>query len=124
MKVPLLLLIVIIAACGKTKKSPYSEQQIIFADSVRWIHIKKSSLDKDSVLLTDEQSKEFVNKWNHAQTVGPYKFMPQYWITITLADGSIRKFRSFKDMIKEKNDWAFSVNDSVFIENCYKATNP
>lgn len=123
MKIFIPIVLILFTACGQIKKNSFADKNNIRIDSIKSVYLKKSSIGLDSVRLTDEQIKSFVEKWNHSKSLGPYKYLPQYWIFITMKSGSIRKFRSSKDKIKESNDWTFSLQDSSFIESCWNKSN-
>ncbi|MBS2100831.1 hypothetical protein [Carboxylicivirga linearis] len=124
MKKLLPILFFTLSACGQNNSKILSEKHPIQIDSVETIYIKKSSIDKDSIKLSEGQIKAFIDKWNSSESVGFYKYLPDYWIIITEKGGSIRKFRTNKDKIKESNDWAFSIGDTLFIESLWHSNNP
>jgi len=123
MKILLLLLFLNLTAYGQKNSKKYSEKHLIQIDSVETIYIKKSSIDNDSIRLNEAQKKDFIDKWNSSESIGLYKYLPDYWIIITEKDGSIRKFRTNKDKIKESNDWAFSLGDTSFIASLWQSNN-
>jgi len=91
MKKLLPILISTLSACGQNNSKILSEKHPIQIDSVETIYIKKSSVDKDSIKLSEAQIKAFIDKWNSSVSVGFYKYLPDYWIIITEKGGSIRK---------------------------------
>ena len=124
MKILIPILFLTLTACGQNHSKKLSEKHPIQIDSVETIYIKKSSTDKDSLKLNEGQKKAFIDKWNSSESVGLYKYLPDYWIIITEKNGLTRKFRTNKDKIKETNDWAFSIGDTLFIESIWQSKNP
>ncbi|ACF13481.1 hypothetical protein Ctha_1016 [Chloroherpeton thalassium ATCC 35110] len=121
MKILLPILFISLSACGQNKSTILSDKQPIRIDSVETVYIKKSSIDNDSIKLNYGQTKAFIDKWNNSESIGLYKYLPDYWIILIGKDGSFRKFRTNKDKINEKNDWAFSIGDTSFIESIWKS---
>ncbi len=89
-------------------------------EAVDYIVISRGFNDVNKVGLTEEQTEEqteaFVNKWNRSRSKGPYKFIPEYWLTVCLKDGKMRDFRVNGKLVKEGNDWSYSVGDAEFFE--------
>lgn len=124
MKILLPILFITLTVCGQNNSKTFSsERHPIQIDSVETIYLKKSSIDKDSIRLDSGQIKAFVEKWNNSESVGLYKYLPEYWMIIREKNGSIRKFRTNKDKIKENNDWAFSIGDTAFINSIWNSSN-
>jgi len=123
MKILLPILLLTLSACGQNKLKTFSEKHPIQIDSVENIYIKKSSIDKDSIELNYGQKEAFIAKWNNSESVGLYKYLPEFWIILKEKDGSIRKFRTNNDKIKENSDWAFSIGDTAFINSIWKSNN-
>ncbi len=124
MKKLLIILFLTLSACRQNNSRILSEKHPIQIDSVETVYIKKSSIDDDSIKLNEGQIKAFIDKWNSSESVGLYKYLPDYWIIITEKNGTIRKFRTNKDKIKETNDWTFSINDTLFIASLWQSNNP
>ena len=123
MKIILPFLLLTLSACGQNNSKTFSEKHPIQIDSVENVYIKKSSIDKDSIKLNDVQKEDFIEKWNNSESVGLYKYLPEFWIILKEKDGSIRKFRTNNDKIKENNDWSFSIGDTAFINSIWKSNN-
>ena len=104
MKILLPILLLTLSACGQNKSKTFSEKNQIQIDSVENIYIKKSSINKDSIKLNYGQKEAFIEKWNDSESAGLYKYLPEYWIILKEKNGSIRKFRTNKDKIKENNE--------------------
>lgn len=102
MKILLPILFLTLSACGQNNSKTLSEKHPIHIDAVETIYIKKSSIDKDSIRLNEGQKKAFIDKWNGSESVGLYKYLPDYCIIIKEKDGSIRKFQTNKDKIKKQ----------------------
>jgi hypothetical protein len=124
MKILLPLLLLTLTTYGQNNSKKLSEKRPIQIDSVETIYIKKSSINEDSIRLNEVQKKTFIDKWNSSKSIGPYKYLPDYCIIITEKNGSIRKFRTNKNKIKESNDWAFSIGDTSFIASLWQSHNP
>jgi hypothetical protein len=123
MKILVPILFLTLPACGQNDSKTFSEKHPIQIDSVETIYIKRSLIDTDSIKLNDGQKGDFIEKWNNSESVGFYKYITEYWIILKEKNGSIRKFRTNKDKIKENNDWAFSIGDTVFINSIWKSNN-
>ncbi|MBW6482092.1 MAG: hypothetical protein K0B10_03440 [Vicingaceae bacterium] len=74
--------------------------------------------------LTSNQVKNMIDKWNNSKSKGPCKFGLQYWLFITMKDGTKRTFRVNGENIKENNDWCYSIGDEQFIKRLFDNANP
>lgn len=124
MKILFAILFLTLTACGHIIPHKLSEKNLIHIDSVETIYIDKSSTDEDYFSLNEGQKKAFIDKWNSSESVGINNFSPDYWIIIKEKNGSIRKFRTHKDIVKETDELAFSVRDTLFIDTLWNSSNP
>lgn len=90
--------------------------------SIEKVYLKKEPYGTDSIKLLQNQISQLVEKWNHSESKGLYKMMPEFWISVHLKNDSIRKFRTNGDLIKENGDWAFSIDDSLLISSFWTPT--
>jgi hypothetical protein len=116
-----ILTFVILSSCVNSKKSIHKHTKIDL-ELVDNIYIKKRHNETDSIRLNSKQTKLFVTKWNNATSEGLYKMGPEYWIIVKLKNDSIRKFRTNRNLIKEKNDWTYSISDSTLVNSFWKPT--
>ncbi len=120
MKIPTLILtIILLTSCIHSKKTT-QKKLIIESDLINEIFIKKELYGTDSILLNKHQTKIFIEEWNNAKSEGLYKMEPEFWIILKLKNDSIRKFRTNRNLIKEDNDWAYSISDSTLIRSFWK----
>ncbi|RMG80502.1 MAG: hypothetical protein D6707_06290, partial [Bacteroidetes bacterium] len=54
-----------------------------------------------------------------SKSKGPCKYIPKFWLTVTLKDGTTRTFRANGENIKEDNDWCFSIGDNDFFDHLW-----
>lgn len=109
-----ILTILVLSSCADSKKA-IREQTKIDPELIESIYIKKRHNEMDSIHLNKEQMALFVKEWNNAKSEGLYKMGPEFWIILKLKNDSIRKFRTNRNLIKEKNDWTYSLSDSALI---------
>ncbi|WP_460219354.1 hypothetical protein [Psychroserpens sp. MEBiC05023] len=115
----LILTFLILLSCVDSQK-PIRKQTKIDLQLVDYIDIKKGPNRTDSIRLNKEQTELFVTQWNNATYEGVYKMSSKFWITVKLKNDSIRKFRTNKNLIKEKKDWTYSLSDSTLISSFWK----
>jgi hypothetical protein len=70
-------------------------------------------------LLTSEQQRIFVEKWNTARSRGPCKYIARYWIDVYFKDKSKRTFRLNGASIKERNDYCYDIGDDKYGEKLW-----
>ncbi|OBX17465.1 hypothetical protein ES675_16335 [Bizionia algoritergicola] len=116
---PFILTFVILSSCVDSKKS-IQVQTKIDIELIENIYIKKRLNETDSIRLNNKQTELFVTEWNIATSEGLYKMGPEFWIIVKLKNDSIRKFRTNRNLIKEKNDWTYSVSDSTLVSSFWK----
>lgn len=96
-------------------------KQNIDIESIAFIEVRSRTSQSGPLChtkrLTDEQKKEFVEKFNKSTASGPRKAVPLYFISVHLKDGTVRKFRINAQYIKENTDYCFDLGDSKYIEN-------
>lgn len=113
-----LLPLFILMACGRTKTK--DDRQIIDISKIDSIKIcRKEDTAQNCKLLTSEQANVFAKKWNKAASTGPCKYIPLYWIELTLKDNTKRSFRVNGPDIKGEGDWCFDLGDSTYIEQLW-----
>src|SRR5690606_29837628 len=117
----IILTIIFLTSCIDSKKS-LQKQIKINLEEVDYIHIKKTLYGVDFINLNKKQTELFVKEWNNAEPVGLVKMAPKFWIILKFNNDSIRKFRMRGNLIKEKNDWTYSVSDSSVINSFLKST--
>jgi hypothetical protein len=118
----LFILTVLLTSCGQTKNKSYKEKILLDLQTVERIEIRNYNGQEDSSLLTKkvltfDQTKEFVTRWNNAKSLGLCKFIPKQWIDITLKDSIKRIFVINGQSIKENKDWCFDIGESDFLIN-------
>ncbi len=113
--------ILILISCTNSKKS-INEKTKIDIELIDNIHIKKELYGTDSIRLNKEQIEIIAKEWNNAEPKGLYKMGPEFWIILKLKNDSIRKFRTNRNLIKEKSDWTYSISDSTLINSFWKPT--
>ena len=118
-----ILTFIILSSCADSKKKIH-EQTKINLELVDNIYIKKRLNETDSIQLNDEQTKLFITEWNNATSEGLYKMGPEFWIIVKLKNDSIRKFRTNRNLIKERNDWTYSLSNSTLISSFWKLEYP
>lgn len=118
------ILSTIFLACGQTKTQSNFEQSKLDIETIDFIEIDHKPEQYDTTqlekkLLTAQQRKTFVAKWNNAKSVGPIKSMTRHFITVHFKDGTTRKFKGNGPILKENNDFGFDLGDSNFIETIW-----
>jgi len=114
-----ILTLLILSSCVDSKKEIQQKSKIEL-ELVDEIFIKKELYGTDSIRLNKEQSELFITEWNNSKSKGLYKMGPEFWIFLKLKNDSIRKFRANRNLIKEKNDWTYSLSDSILISSFWK----
>ncbi len=106
-------------SCINSKKQ-IQEKLKIELGLVDEVFIKKELYGTDSIRLNKKQIEFFVKEWNNAKSKGPCKMVPEFWIILKLKNSSTRKFRTNMNLIKEENDWTYSLSDSTLISSFWK----
>jgi hypothetical protein len=104
--------------------SKYSKRPIDLP-TVDRIEVRKYLYQTDSLnvnwkILTDEEIKLTVDRWNNSKPKGLCKYMPKYWLYIHFKDGTKRTFRLNGRSIKENGDYCYDFGDTKFIEQILK----
>jgi hypothetical protein len=87
--------------------------------NVSRIEISKS---KDSThILSGQQEKEFIDKWNSAPGEGSCIFITHYLITVHLKDNTVRSFRANGQAIKERSDYGYLFGDTAYFRKLWEA---
>ena len=112
---PLLIVIsFILASCSNS----FNDKQIINSKQIEYADIQKQ-FDTVAIRLTEDQTNKLIRKWNQSSPKGPHKFFPEYLLTIHFKGDSTLSFRTSKELIKQRNDWTYSVGDTEFFQNIW-----
>jgi hypothetical protein len=84
---------------------------MIDSKSVQYVEIAANDSKDKRFQLTEEQSGEFIERWNGAAPIGFCKFYAKYVITVHSKDGETRTFRATEDTVKEDKDYCFILKD-------------
>ena len=103
-----LLIIFKFIALPELKKNYFGFQKLK-VDSINSIVLYKFKIQdlNDSIVLSDDQSKKFVDKWNQSYPVGPVKCIPQYIVKVFLKNNKVRSFSIQDNVIKENSSNGF-----------------
>ncbi|HSY75463.1 MAG TPA: hypothetical protein VK890_01325 [Bacteroidia bacterium] len=111
-----LLIIVLLSGCTSFFNN---DKKDIDINNVSRIDISKA---KDSAhVLSEQQEKEFIDKWNNAPGEGPCIYIAHYLITVHLKDSSIRNFRANGQAIKESSDYGYLFGDTAYFRKLWEA---
>ncbi len=70
--------------------------------------------------LSQHQTKQFVEKWNAAKSIGDCKKqITSYFIVVYFYDGNMREFQINGRIIKEKTNTCFEINEPNFFDDLY-----
>ena len=112
MRQTLIIISIFLTSCGPNDKIK------VDIDNVDYVEIQKQ-FDTVSLRLTTDQVADFIDNWNSSNPKGPYKFMPQYSLTIHFKGDSSLSYRTSSDLIKQRSDWAYSVGDKEYFKNIW-----
>jgi hypothetical protein len=87
-------------------------------DNIDYVEIRKQ-FDTVSLRLTTIQVADFVDNWNSSNPKGPYKFLPEYSLTIHFKGDSSISYRTSSVLIKQRSDWAYSVDDKQYFKTIW-----
>ena len=73
--------------------------------------------------LTNNSIQSFVDKWNNSSSSGPWKFLPNYVLTVYFKNNQQKIFRACGQNVKEKNDWCVDFKDTVYFDNLWVDNN-
>ena len=81
-----------------------------------------SPICDSTVLLTRQQTEDFVNKWNKSTSLGYNKYQCQYYVEVYLTNNNKRLFCTSQDKILEgsTNGWIFSIGDKNYFDSLYE----
>lgn len=119
----------VLTSCGQTNTKNSNDKMNIKFEEVQRIEMKNNPIGQlnekiELKELTKEQAKILVDKWNNSKFKGLCKFGLQYWLFVTMKDGSKRTFRANGQSIKEDNDWCYEIDEEQFFKNLYSNSNP
>ncbi len=120
----LLLFSVLTYFLNQEFKSEYCGFRRLYRDSIENIVIYKFVPDSvnecrcsDSLILSEKQANRFVRKWNSSYSLGPYKYIPKYTMTVKMKNGNYRYFNVSGVTIKEFGSYDFHfVCDNDFLK--------
>ena len=98
--------------------SPFNDKQKVDKDNVEYVEIHKQ-FDTVSLRLTPDQIADFIHNLNSSSAKGPYKFLPEYWLTIHFKGDSSLSYRTSSDLIKQRSEWAYSFGDKEYFKNIW-----
>ena len=96
----------------------YDDKQKVDKSLISYVEIRKQ-FDTVSLRLTDEQTSDFIDSWNASSAKGPYKFLPEYLLTIQFKGDSSLSYRTNSDLIKQKSDWTYSIGDKDYFKDIW-----
>lgn len=75
-----------------------------------------------TILLTKQQTDDFVKKWNTGNSIGYNKYQCQYYIEVYLTNNKKRTFCTSQNKILEgsTNGWIFSIGDKKYFDSLYQ----
>jgi hypothetical protein len=75
-----------------------------------------------TILLTRQQTEDFVKKWNNGTSLGYNKYQCQYYVEVYLTNNKKRTFCTSQDEILEgsTNGWVFSLGDKNYFDSLYQ----
>lgn len=119
-----LCLVFLLTSCDQTDVNSSFAKVPIKNDEIERIEIKNNSIRQTNGKielreLTNDQAKTFVDKWNKSKSKGPCKFGLQYWLFVTLRDGTKRTFKANGETIKEESDWCNDIGEENFFTNLW-----
>ena len=110
--------LIIISLFFSSCVSHLNDKQKVDKDNVEYVEIRKQ-FDTVSLRLTTDQVADFIDNWNSSSANGPYKFLPEYWLTIHFKGDSSLSYRTSSDLIKQRSDWAYSVGDTAYFKTIW-----
>ena len=81
-----------------------------------------SPICDSTILLTRQQTEDFVKKWNTGASLGYNKYQCQYYIEVYFTNNKKRTFCTSQDEILEgsTNGWIFSIGDKNYFDSLYR----
>lgn len=114
MKQSLIIISLFLTSCV----SSFNDKQKVDKNNVDYIEIHKQ-FDTVSLRLTTDQVADFIKKWNSSDAEGPYKYLPDYFLTIHFKGDSTLSYRTSGELIKQRSDWSYSVGDKNYFETIW-----
>lgn len=114
MRQSLIIISLFITSCA----SSFNDKQKVDKDNVDSVEIRKQ-FDTISLRLTNDQVADFIDNWNSSSPQGPYKYLPEYSLTIHFKGDSSLSYRTSSDLIKQRSDWAYSFGDKEYFKNIW-----
>lgn len=108
----LIIILIFFISCS----TPLNDKHKIDVDNVDYVEIRKQ-FDTVSLRLTNNQVADLIETWNNSSPKGPYKYLPEYSLTIHFRGDSSLLYRTSSDLIKQRSDWAYSVGDKKYFKN-------
>lgn len=117
----ILILSLNFTSCVQEKAELEYEKVAINFEQVEFIEINNNiaedqELQQYSKRFNEQQTNEFVNKWNESKAVRMLKSSTKLFVKVHFKDGSSRSFRASGKFFKENNDFAFEFSDIKFID--------
>lgn len=114
-----IIILSIFCSCNYPNKTTNTKEKL-YKETINGIELRKD-LDGtgNALFLSEFLSDDFVKLWNQAESVGPVKFKPDYFLNVELTDGSVRSFKASSKYIQEKEDWCFKISDTIFFDKIF-----
>ena len=109
-------------ALPEVKKNYFGFQKLKI-DSINSVVLYKFKIIdlNDSIVLSDDQSKKFIDKWNQSYPVGPVKCVPQYLVKVYMKNHEVRSFSIQYNVIKENSSYGFEFfTEKDYFNNLWK----
>ena len=119
-----ILILTSLTSCGQVKSKSVGDKKPLDLNAIKFIEIRNHHGGADSVKtiykrLNTSQTKIFVDKFNSAKSSGLYKYIVEYWVDVSLKDGTKRIFRVNSSNIKEDNDYCFDLGDKNYLKTLW-----
>lgn len=116
----LILIILFTTSCFQLKKGN-AHKMSIDKDSIEFVSIKKQLNASDSIyFLTNKEIQQIVYELNNSKYKGLYKMIPKFLVHINFKNDSVRTFRTNGKLIKENNDFTYSLSTPLLIADLWK----
>jgi len=115
----LIIFTLVVSSCGFQKSQSFGKKSID-KDSVDYIVIEQWHKDSSAFRLNNKQINDFIDKWNNSSSVGLYKYIAEYDLTVHFKNGLLRNFRINTEKIKENNDYCYNILDKDFFNNVWQ----
>ena len=119
-----ILILTSLTSCGQVKNKSVGDKKPLDLNAIKFIEIRHHHHGVDTVnriykRLNPSQTQIFVDKFNSAKSSGLYKYIVEYWVDVSLKDGTKRIFRVNSSNIKEGNDYCFDLGDKNYLKNLW-----